>query len=174
VADRTSGAQLALVGPAVTGVTDDPEGARVLEECVGFRGALPADCRRRIWIVSLPMEDLDENALMVNALQRSATVVVQKSLVEGFGLTVAEAMWKGKAMVASRVGGIVDQVTPGTGVLVDPTDLAAFGDAVARLVEQPEEAARLGEAARRHVLDAFVGDRHLLDYAALVEQLLTA
>ena len=165
-------AQLALVGPSVTGVTDDPEGAEVLDECVACWETLPAASRRRIWIVSLPMEDRDENALMVNTLQRSATVVVQKSLVEGFGLTVAEAMWKGKAVVASAVGGIVDQVVPGTGVLVDPTDLAVFGDTVARLLEQRDEVARLGEAARRHVLDAFVGDRHLLAYASLIDRLL--
>ena len=65
------------------------------------------------------MDDLDENAAMVNALQRSATVIVQKSLVEGFGLTVAEGMWKAKPVVASRVGGIIDQVVPGTGILLD-------------------------------------------------------
>ena len=73
------------------------------------------------------MDDIDENATIVNALQRHAAVVVQKSLAEGFGLTVTEPMWKGRAVVASRVGGIQDQITQEKdGLLLDdPTDLGA-------------------------------------------------
>ena len=105
-------------------------------------------------LVSLPMDDVDENAAMVNALQRHATVVVQKSLREGFGLTVAEGMWKRRAVVASRVGGIIDQVSPGTGVLLDdPADLDAFGAVLVDLLGRPDEIAALGDRARRHVLD---------------------
>jgi trehalose synthase len=168
------GAQLALVGPSVEGVADDPEGAEVLAECVASWEALPREARRRIHLVTLPMVDVDENAAMVNALQRSAAIIVQKSLIEGFGLTVAEGMWKGKPVVASRVGGIVDQIAPGTGVLLDdPADLDAYGDALVALLERPEEMERLGDSARRHVLAEFVGDRHLLRYAALIEQLLS-
>jgi trehalose synthase len=166
-------AQLALVGPSVEGVTDDPEGAEVLAECVASWHALPAAARRRIRLVSLPMDDIEENAAMVNAIQRSATVVVQKSLVEGFGLTVAEGMWKAKAVVASRVGGIIDQVVAGTGILLDdPADLDAYGDTLAALLEQPDEVNKLGTNARRHVLNEFLGDRHLLQYAVLIQQLL--
>jgi trehalose synthase len=75
------------------------------------------------------MDDLEENAAMVNALQRRADVIVQKSLAEGFGLTVAEAMWKARPVLASRVGGIQDQITHDrSGLLLDdPSDLAAFG-----------------------------------------------
>jgi trehalose synthase len=109
---------------------------------------------------------------MVNALQRSATVIVQKSLAEGFGLTVAEGMWKGKPIVASRVGGIVDQLPPDTGILLDdPTDLETYGDSLAALLERPDEMRWRGENARRHVLAEFVGDRHLLQYAHLLQQL---
>jgi trehalose synthase len=97
-------AELALVGPSVEGVTDDPEGAEVLAECISMWEALPEDARRRIRLVVLPMDDVDENAIMVNAVQRHATVIVQKSLVEGFGLTVAEGMWKARPVVASAVG----------------------------------------------------------------------
>ena len=80
------------------------------------------------------MADIELNALMVNAIQRHATVVVQKSLEEGFGLTVAEAMWKSRPVVASEVGGITDQVTPGTGILLrDPSDLDTFGATLADL-----------------------------------------
>jgi trehalose synthase len=167
-------AQLALVGPSPEGVMDDPEGAAVLAECVAGWAGLPVAARRRIRIVTLPMTDVEENAAMVNALQRSATVIVQKSLAEGFGLTVAEGMWKGKPVVASRVGGIIDQVVPDTGILLDDaTDLDAFGDAVVGLLKQPDEVVRLGANARRHVLEGFVGDRHLIQYAALIERLFT-
>ena len=71
------------------------------------------------------MDDVDENAIIVNAVQRHATVVVQKSLVEGFGLTVTEAMWKSRPVVASAVGGIQDQIADGKeGLLLpDPHDL---------------------------------------------------
>ena len=118
------------------------------------------------------MDDVDENAAMVNALQRHASVVVQKSLMEGFGLTVAEGMWKGRAILASRIGGIIDQVEPGTGILLDdPADLDTFGETLAELLVRPAEIAELGASARRHVLDNFVGDRHLERYAQLIEWL---
>jgi trehalose synthase len=167
-----SDAHLLLVGPSVEGVIDDPEGAAVLAECVETWQGLATPARRRIRLVSLPMDDVDENAAMVNALQRHATAIVQKSLAEGFGLTVAEAMWKAKPVVASAVGGIVDQIEPGTGILLDdPADLDAFGDALAALLEQPDLVATLGARAHRHVLDGFVGDRHLLHYASLMQRL---
>jgi trehalose synthase len=166
-------ANLALVGPSVAGVSDDPEGAQVLLECTEAWRALPLAARERIRLVSLPMDDIEQNALMVNAMQRSSTMVVQKSLAEGFGLTVAEAMWKGKPVVASPVGGIIDQIVPGTGLLLDdPTDLDELGRAVAGLLERPDDIERIGAAARDHVVENFVGDRHLLRYGALLEELL--
>jgi trehalose synthase len=165
-------ADLALVGPSVEGVTDDPEGAEVLAECMSAWEALPEEIRRRIRLVTLPMVDVDENAVMVNAIQGQATVIVQKSLAEGFGLTVAEGMWKAKPVVASAVGGIVDQIAPGTGVLLDdPADLGAFGHALDDLLGRPDQILQLGEAAKRHVLDNFIGDLHLIRYAELFEKL---
>ena len=150
------------------------EEAAVFAQCVTDWGDLPTDARRRIRLVSLPMDDLEENAAMVNAIQRSATVIVQKSLAEGFGLTVAEGMWKGKPVIASRVGGITDQVVAGTGVLLDdPTDLVVFGDTLATLLEQSDEVIRMGNNARRQVSENFIGDRHLLQYAALIDRLLS-
>jgi trehalose synthase len=120
------------------------------------------------------MADPVENALVVNALQRHASVVAQKSLAEGFGLTVAEAMWKSRPVVASAVGGIVDQVVDGeTGLLVrDPHDLGAFGAAVERLLGDQAEATRIGWNARTHIAEHFLGDRHLLQYAELLTGLL--
>jgi trehalose synthase len=166
-------AHLALVGPSVEGVADDPEGAQVFEECIAGWEALPPAVRGKVHLVALPMNDIDENAAMVNAIQRAANVVVQKSLMEGFGLTVTEGMWKAKPVIGSRVGGISDQIAPGTGLLLDdPDDLAGFGQLLGGLLADPAEASRMGSAARRHVLDEFVGDRHLLQYADLMKRLL--
>ena len=166
------GLRLALVGPAVDGVSDDPEGARVLGECMAHWENLPPKPRSAIRLIALPMEDFELNALMVNAIQRHATVVVQKSLEEGFGLTVAEAMWKSRPVVASAVGGIVDQVVPGSGILLrDPSDLDAFGETLAALLEKPEEMRAMGRRARDHVRANFLCDRHLVDYARLIEHL---
>ena len=121
------------------------------------------------------MADPDENASIVNAIQRHASVVVQKSLAEGFGLTVSEAMWKRRPVVAGAVGGIVDQIEDGVhGLLVEePTDLVAFGAAVESLLRDREEAARLAQNAQQRVIDEFLGDRHLEQYAVLFEQLAT-
>jgi trehalose synthase len=108
-------------------VADDPEGTLVLADCLAQRRDLPAPARARVLLVTLPLDDVEENAAMVNAIQRHAQVIVQKSLAEGFGLTVAEGMWKGRPVVGSAVGGILDQIADGTGVLLpDPADLAAF------------------------------------------------
>jgi trehalose synthase len=125
-------------------------------------------------LAALPMHDLEENALVVNALQRHASVVVQKSLAEGFGLTVAEAMWKRRPVVASAVGGIVDQIVDGeTGVLLDdPHDLEGLGTAVDELLSDRARAERLAEHAREHVAQRFLGDRHLRQYAELLSALL--
>jgi trehalose synthase len=171
--DPSLGAHLLLCGPAVSGVADDPEAAEVLDQCVGLWRELPPASRSRVHLACIPMADPDENAAIVNAIQRHASVVVQKSLAEGFGLTVSEAMWKRRAVVASAVGGIVDQIEDGThGLLVqDPADLPAFGAAVESLLRDRAEADRLGESAHHRVTDEFLGDRHLEQYARLFEQL---
>lgn len=163
---------LVLAGPQVSEVSDDPEGAAVHAECLAAWRALPTAVRRRILLVTLPMDDVDENAAMVNALQRHAAVIAQKSLAEGFGLTVAEAMWKRRPVVGAAVGGIQDQVVDGTGVLVDPYDLGAFGSTLRRLLDEPGHAMAMGEAAHAHVQREYVGDLHLLRYAQLFETLL--
>jgi trehalose synthase len=165
---------LALVGPAVSTVADDPEGAAVYSDCLLQWRALPAPVRSRMLLVTLPLDDIDENAAMVNALQRHASIVVQKSLAEGFGLTVAEAMWKGRPVIGSAIGGINDQIAPGTGVLLaDPTDLPAFGAAVRDLLADDSERTRMGSAAHAYVRDNFVGDLHLLRYAEVFSTLTT-
>src|SRR5258708_37029040 len=159
---------LAVAGPAVAGVADDPEGVAVFAECLLQWRRLPAAVRSRVLLITLPLEDADENAAMVNALQRHAAVIVQKSLAEGFGLTVAEGMWKARPVVGSAVGGIIDQIANGAGILLpDPHDLAGFGAAVRGLLDNQREAARMGRAARDYVGEHSVGDRHLLRYEGL-------
>jgi trehalose synthase len=173
--DRSFGAHLALVGPAVHGVTDDPEGGAVLDECVEAWRSLPQSDRSRIHLACVPMHDPDEAAVVVNALQRHATVVAQKSLAEGFGLTVVEAMWKSRPVVATRVGGIVDQIVDGEhGVLIDdPFDLEAFGVAVTGLLAESSRAHRLGLSAYDRAHTLFLGDSHLERYANLFATLLS-
>ena len=166
-------AHLIYAGPDVSAVADDPEGAEVYAYARTRWEALPAHARERIHLALLPMEDFEENAVIVNALQRGADVVVQKSLAEGFGLTVAEAMWKRRAVVASRIGGIQDQIEHGvSGLLLDdPADLEAYGAAVLDLLASPERAAAMGDAAHERVRDRFLGTHSLLDYLALFERL---
>ena len=164
---------LALVGPSVAEVVDDPEGHEVYVEVLNSWRALPEELRARVHLVCLPMDDDQENAAMVNALQRRADVVVQKSLAEGFGLTVAEAMWKWRPMVASAVGGIQDQIEDGvSGLLVrDPRDLDGFGTRVRELLQDPQRAQQIGDAAHDRVRDHFLGTRALLQYQELLSTL---
>ena len=131
------------------GVADDPDGPAVFAEVTTAWRALPHERRRRVQIAALPMADPVENAAIVNALQRHAAVVVQKSLAEGFGLTVTEAMWKGRPVVASAVGGIGDQIEDGRdGILLsDPRDLDAFAGALRRAPRR--SGASPGGSARR-------------------------
>jgi trehalose synthase len=170
---REERAHLILAGPSVAGVADDPEGASVHAAVVQAWAALPDPLRRRCHLASLPTDDVGENAAIVNALQRHASVVVQKSLHEGFGLTVAEAMWKSRPVVASAVGGIVDQIDDGVqGLLLrDPTDRSAFAGAVDRLLADAELARRMGQAGQTRVTERLLGIGSLLRYGALIELL---
>ncbi|HEX5527693.1 MAG TPA: glycosyltransferase [Solirubrobacterales bacterium] len=165
---------LVLAGPEASGVADDPEAAAVYDEIEGTWRALDPEIRRRAHLVNLPMHDGDENGAMVNAIQRRADVVVQKSIAEGFGLTVAEAMWKRRPVVASRVGGIQDQVVDGvTGALIDdPRDLAACAEAIERILADPGEAQKMGEAARQRVIDDYLAINRLREYVELLATLL--
>ena len=171
---RYERAALILAGPSVAAVADDPEGGQVLDEVSMAWRALPEQQRQKVHIVCLPMNDREENAAIVNALQRRADVVVQKSLQEGFGLTVTEAMWKDRPLVASAVGGIQDQIVDGKeGLLLrDPTDMPAFGAALDRLLGDPDLARTLGRNARARVAKDFLFSRHLLQYLTLLEKLL--
>ena len=166
------GAELVLAGPNVNAVADDPEAAAVMDEVIAAWHRLSHSDRNRVHLASLPMADIDENAAIVNALQRHASIVVQKSLHEGFGLTVTEAMWKARPIVASAVGGIQDQITDGVhGLLLDdPTDTQAFAAALRRLLEDRAYAEELGQNARQRVREQYLGIRHLSQYAELLKR----
>lgn len=168
-----SDAHLVIAGPETAAVTDDPEGADVMRACVARWQSLAPEVRGRMHLALLPMTDAEENAAMVNALQRGSNVVVQKSIAEGFGLTVAEAMWKGRPVVASRVGGIQDQIVDGeSGLLVDARDLPEFGAAVVGLLADPGRAERMGARAQERVRAEFLGARHLRQYVDLFEHVI--
>jgi len=168
-----AGAELVLAGPNVSGVTDDPEGPRTYDQAVEAWRGLPPVVRDRVHLATLPTADVEENAAIVNALQRHAAVVVQKSLHEGFGLTVAEAMWKERPVVASAVGGIQDQIEDQkSGLLLkDPSDLDGLADLLRSLLVDPELRETLGRAARERVRENFLGVGHLLHYARLFREL---
>ena len=137
-------AHLVLAGPERPRGGRRPRGRRGARRGRGRLARAPAARRSRVHLACLPMADIEENAAIVNALQRHATVVVQKSLQEGFGLTVAEAMWKARPVVASAVGGIKDQIVDGeTGMLLDdPRDLEHSATPSCVLLEDPRARAR--------------------------------
>jgi len=147
--------QLILAGG---GATDDPEGEIVLGE---VRQAAQDD--PDIHVLLLP----PDAHLEINALQRASTIVLQKSLREGFGLTVAEAMWKGKPVIGGFTGGITVQLVYGiTGFTVNSVEGAAFR--IHYLLDNPEVMAKMGQDAREFVRRNFLITRHLGDYLALM------
>ncbi len=174
IASGAPDAHLILAGPSINSVADDPESADVLAEVEAEWRRLPDGLRSRVHLACLPMQDLAENAAIVNALQRRATVIVQKSLKEGFGLTVTEAMWKGRPVVATATGGILDQIEDGvTGMLLpNPLDLKAFGAATLEMLNSPQRAEQIGLAAHERVRKAFLENRHTLQYVDLLGRVL--
>ena len=157
-----TGAHLLLAGPDPGQVADDPEAEAVLAGVRERWRRLPPRARARVHLACLPLTPLEDSEAMVNAIQRLAAVVVKKSVQEGFGLGVTEAMWKARPVVASAVGGHLDQVQHRhSGLLVDdPADVAAFGDAIVELLRDPPLAARLGQAGRERARALFLNDRH--------------
>lgn len=151
---KTARCRLLLVGG---GASDDPEGARVVAE---VRAAAQGD--PQILVLELP----PTSHLEINAIQRASAVIVQKSVREGFGLTVSEALWKGKAVVASAVGGIPLQIAHKySGLLCRSIEGAAF--AIKQCLHSPAYAARLGAQGREHVRQNFLLTRHLKEYLLL-------
>ena len=113
-----------------------------------------------------------ENQILVNCLQRSSDVIIQKSLKEGFGLTVTEALWKGKPVVASNVGGIPLQIKDGeNGFLVDPYDIEGFANRIIKILENPDLGKKMGERGKEVVRKKFLITRLLLDHLDVLNTL---
>jgi trehalose synthase len=169
-ADGVHNGYLALVGPDPAGIPDDVEQADWFDRCEAAWRSLSALVRQRTSLICLPMDDLAENAVVVNAIQRGADVIAQKSLAEGFGLTVTEAMWKSRLVVASAVGGISSQIQHGnTGLLAtDPADLREFGALLAHALGSTVDRASIGASAQEYVLNHFLPDRDVNATAALL------
>ncbi len=150
--------KLVLAGGAAS---DDPEGVEMLRK-VREKTADDPD------VFILPPAGMTEmDAVEINALQRGADVIVQKSLKEAFALTITEALWKGKPVVASAVGGIKLQILDGkTGFLVN--SISETADRVKYLLKNPKKAAKLGIEGREHVRENFLITRHLRDYLRLL------
>lgn len=147
-------ARLLLVGGSAD---DDPEGAEVLAEARAAAQGNPD-----ILVLCLPPTSNVE----INAIQRASAIILQKSLKEGFGLTVSEALWKGKPVIAGAVGGIPLQITHKySGILTRTIEGTAYW--MKRLLHEPAFARKLGENGREHVRENFLLTRHLRDYLLL-------
>jgi len=146
--------QLVLAGG---GATDDPEGLKVLEEVQSA-----AEDDPDIYIIFLP----PSSDIEINALQSASTVILQKSLKEGFGLTVAEALWKGKPVIASAVGGIPLQIAHKySGILTYSIEGTAYY--LKQLLQDPDYARKLSVNGREHIRNNFLITRHIRDYLPL-------
>jgi trehalose synthase len=162
-------AHLILAGSTVHSITDDPEEPATLDEVQAAWRTLAHEQRARVTIACLPMHDVEENASIVNALQRHADVIVKKSLEEGFGLGVTEALWKRRAVVASDVGGHRDQIRhQHSGLLVDPADTRGFGNAIAELLADPGRAKAFGDAGHDVVKQLYLDSRQLAEWYELL------
>ncbi len=154
IARRRVDCQLVLAGG---GATDDPEGPALMQQVHE-----EAEKDKDIQVIFLP----PSSDIEINALQRGSTVVLQKSLREGFGLTVAEALWKGRPVIAGAVGGIPLQIAHKySGILTHSIDGTAQW--IKRLINEPAYARKLGENGREHIRNNFLITRHLKDYLLL-------
>jgi trehalose synthase len=154
LAKKRNDMQLVLAGG---GATDDPEGPIIMQQVKE-----EADKDKDIFVLFLP----PSSDIEINALQRGSTVVLQKSLKEGFGLTVAEALWKAKPTIAGAVGGIPLQIAHKySGILTHSVEGTAYW--IKQLVNEPEYARRLGVNGREHIKNNFLITRHIKDYLLL-------
>lgn len=145
--------------------TDDPEACLVNEKVKQMAQQL-INNNDVILITS-------ENNILVNALQRSSAVIIQKSIREGFGLTVTEALWKGRPVVASNVGGIPLQIKDEeNGFLVEPSDTKGFADRIIQILQNPNLAENMGENGKEIVRKNFLITRLLLDYLDLLKDII--
>ncbi len=166
-------ARLVLAGSDPRGVRDDPEGQEVLDELTAACLGLDPEIRRDVVLLVLPMVSRKENALMVNAIQRCSSVVVQNSLQEGFGLTAAEAMWKSCPILGTQAVGLRAQIRPGVdgGLIDDPEDADEIATKLNFMLAAPKTRTTWGENARRRVAEEYLVFRQVHRWLCLVSQL---
>ncbi|MBW6485588.1 MAG: glycosyltransferase [Syntrophobacterales bacterium] len=144
---------------------DDPESQAIYERV--FKKAEKMIATGDVILITL------ENNILVNALQRSASVIIQKSIREGFALTVSEALWKGTPVVASNVGGIPTQIIDGVnGFLVEPSDTAKFANRIIEILKNPDTAKNMGEKGRETVRTKFLTTRCLIDHLDILNEIM--
>ncbi len=151
-------ARLVLAGPDPASISDDPEGKAVLEELKADYLALSPEIQKDVALLALPMSSRKENALMVNVLQRCASVVVQNSLQEGFGLTVTEAMWKRTPVLGTRACGLRLQIRNGLEGRVneEPENSDMIAALLDEMLRAPNAREFWGSRAQRRVYDEFL------------------
>lgn len=163
--------RLVLAGPEAEAIQDDPESKDVLEELRGVYVSLHAAIQDDIAIVTLPMRSREQNALLVNALQRASSIVVQNSLREGFGLTIAEAMWKRIPVLSnSRSVGPRTQIRDGLdGRLIDdPSDRNELEHAIDEMLALPQARQEWGRNGQRRVHELFLATSQLRSWGGLL------
>ena len=151
--------RLVLAGPEPEAIEDDPEGLAVLDELRQAYATLHPAVQDDVALVALPMGSLEQNALLVNALQRASTLVVQNSLREGFGLTITEAMWKRVPVLSnSRACGPRQQLRDGLDgrLIADPEDVNGLRLALDEMLADSEARHRYGGSAQRRVHELFI------------------
>lgn len=145
--------------------SDDPEGYKIYSKIL----KRDSDLIKKKDLILLTTE----NSILVNALQRQSNVIIQKSVREGFGLTVAEALWKGKPVVASNIGGIPLQIIDGeSGFLIDPYDKKMVADKIISLLKNPDMGKEIGEKGREHVRNNFLIVRLMENYLDLLNEVI--
>ncbi|MBN1653119.1 MAG: glycosyltransferase [Deltaproteobacteria bacterium] len=166
---RIAQARLVLAGPDPASIADDPEGVRVFREICSRYRELDSEMQKDVIILQLPMQSRKQNALIVNALQRSAAVVVQNSLREGFGLTVTEAMWKHLAVLGSSACGIRNQIRDGIDGLItnDPEDPDEIANNLWQMLGSPIWRYQMGRSAQMRVYEDFLIFKQVSRYLKL-------
>ena len=173
--ERLAAARLVLAGPDPAYISDDPEGKEVLEKLISSYTKLPESIARDIGILLLPMESRKENALIVNAIQRCSSVIVQNSIQEGFGLTATEAMWKKKPVLGTHATGLKKQIRDGLdGCLIDnPMDADEVAAKINFMMSEPKERQKWGFSAEVRVVEKFLVFRLLADWLTVFTRFAT-
>ena len=158
VSSELESVELVLAGPDPEELPHSPGGRAVLEELTELHSKLPPEMAKRVHVIRLPISNRKENALLVNALQRLATVVVQSSLQHGFGLTVTEALWKGSPVLASDVGAIGHQIRAGIdGTLMDaPEDPESIARGLLEVLADRRAIEARSRSGRKRVAENFL------------------